>query len=227
MSFKQIIFPNIENKDNGMREAWLKWRNTGVGASDASIIMGVSRFKDWEGLIVEKTIGNTEEINSFIIDRGNKIEFQVRMFFEKHKKQSFQPMNVESIDFPFIKASLDGISEDEKSILEIKLLSSVNPDRVNTEAEGYKKWLAARNGTVPKEYVPQLQHQLFVTGAEVCFFVGYKEVKGNQIVTEDKLAVIPVFPDKEYQRMLMKEVFRFWLECYYRRLDLQYKGELE
>jgi putative phage-type endonuclease len=211
------------------RQEWLKWRHEGIGSSDASIIMGVSRFKDWETLLSEKAgpMPPEDNRNAYIKDRGNKIEFQVRMFFEKLKGQTYAPQNCVNSVFPFIRASLDGYSEDHKSIIEIKLLSSVNPDKINTEAEGYKKWLAAREGTVPKEYYPQLQHQLFVTGAEVCFFVGYKEVKGNQIVTEDKLAVIPVYPDKVYQRKLLQEEFRFWLEVQYRKQELEYKNELE
>ena len=221
MSYKEI--PSTD------RPEWLKWRHDGIGSSDAAVVMGVSRFNDWESLLSAKARPEPLEDNqnAYIKVRGNKIEFQVRSFFERKLEKTFAPKNTEHAVFSFIRASLDGASEDGKSILEIKLLSSVNPAKVNIEAEGYKKWLAARNGEVKKEYYPQIEHQLFVTGAEVCFFVGYKEVKGNQIVTEDKLAVIPVYPNKEYQRKLLQEEFRFWLEVIYRKEELKYKGELE
>lgn len=221
MRFKEI--PNME------RPEWLAWRHTGIGSSDVAVLVGRSRFKDWPTLLTDKSSPVTPEddSNSYIKERGNKIEFQVRMFMEKTMKRSFSALNVEHTVFPFMKASLDGASEDRKTILEIKLLTSQKPDSINHEAEGYKKWLAARNGEVPREYLPQIQHQLFVTGAEVCFFVGYKEIRGNQIITEDKLAVIPVYPNREYQTMLLKEVFRFWLEVEFKKYELEYRGELE
>lgn len=223
MSYKELTFED--------RQAWLEWRLGGLGSSDAAVIMGVSRFNDWETLLSAKarSISEEDNANSYIKERGNRIEFQVRMFLEKTMGKQFSACNTEHSVFSFIRASLDGFSEDRKSIVEIKLLSSVNPAKVNLEAEGYKKWLAARNGEVPKEYLPQIQHQLFVTGAEVCFFVGYKEVRGNQIVTEDKLAVIPVYSDRAYQRKLLQEEFRFWLEVQYRINDnnKQIERELE
>lgn len=230
MSELQLHDSSSQESDASLkRQEWLKWRHNGIGSSDASIIMGVSRFKDWESLLREKSgpVQPEDTSNSYIKERGNKIEFQVRMFFEKQKGQNYGAKNVEHGIFPFLRASLDGCSEDCKSIIEIKLLSSVNPAKINTEAEGYKKWLAARNGEVPKEYYPQIQHQLFVTRAEVCFFVGYKEVRGNQIVTEDKLAVIPVYPDKEYMQKLFLEECRFWYLTQERKKEMEYKNELE
>ncbi len=227
MRFKEVTFKTEEGLQS--RPEWLQWRHEGIGSSDSAVLMGVSRFNDWPHLMDEKVSSAAAEDNSntYIKERGNKIEFQVRMFLERSMKRTFSAMNAEHLVFPFIRASLDGASEDRKTIIEIKLLSSVNPAKVNTEAEGYKKWLAARNGEVPKEYYPQIQHQLFVTGADVCFFVGYKEVRGNQIVTEDKLAVIPVYPNREYITKLMKEEFRFWLECQFKREELVYKNELD
>jgi putative phage-type endonuclease len=217
MSFKVVTFESNEGLQD--RPRWLQWRQQGIGSSDAAVIMGVSRFNDWETLLSSKAreVAEEDNQNAYIKERGNKIEFQVRMFLEKQMEKSFNSKNTEHTVFPFLRASLDGASEDGRSIIEIKLLSSVNPAKVNTEAAGYIKWLAARNGEVPKEYYPQIQHQLFITGAEVCFFVGYKEVKGNQIVTEDKLAVIPVYPNKEYQEKLFLESCRFWYKVIERR----------
>lgn len=224
MTFKEL--PKFDD-----RESWLQWRHGGIGSSDAGVIMGVSRFKDRPKLLSEKAgvVPPEDQSNTYIKERGNKIEFQVREFLERKLGKSFAASNTESLGFPFLRASLDGFSEDKKTIVEIKLLSSVNPGNVNTEAEGYKKWLALKNeGTVPKEYVPQLQHQLFVTGADVCFFVGYKEVKGNQIVTEDKLAMVPVYPNRDYTTLLVNECMRFWLGVEFYKRDLIYKeGELE
>ncbi len=228
MQYKEVTF--VDENGLQLRDRWLQWRHAGIGSSDACAIMGESRFNDYNALLEEKVLPEPLEDNrnAYIKDRGNKIEFQVRMFLEKHMGKSFTACNTEHTVFSFIRASLDGFSEDKRTIVEIKLLSSVNPANINTQAEGYKKWVAAREKQiVPAEYYPQIQHQLFVTGADLCFFVGYKEVKGNQVVTEEKLAIVPVMADKDYQRRMLQRCFEFWSEVYFRRQQLIYKGELD
>src|ERR1700735_1298835 len=80
-----------------LRSDWLEWRHQGIGSSDAAVIMGVSRFNDWETLLSQKAKLQPEEDNSnaFIKQRGNKIEFQVRMFLEKSMGKSFAACNTE------------------------------------------------------------------------------------------------------------------------------------
>ncbi len=211
------------------RKEWLQWRQDGIGSSDACIIMGASRFKDRKTLLVDKSLPFIEEEeNTYIKERGNKIEFQVRMFLEKKYGQEFSALNTVNTAFPFMRASLDGACKDVKTIIEIKLLSSVNPAKVNKSADGYLKWEAAKQGGVPAEYWPQVQHQLMITGAERCLFVGYKEERGNQVVTQDKLAIVVVEPNKDYIRQLAHEEFKFWYEVQERRNELVYKeGELD
>lgn len=224
---EEVRFREIEKVN---RDLWLEWRHQGIGSSDAGVIMNASRFNNRDSLLASKSLPVAPEdtSNSFIKERGNKIEFQVRMFLEQKYGQSFSALNTEHTVFPFIRASLDGASEDRKTILEIKLLSSINTSKINKEAEGYKKWVAAKEQSViPKDYYPQIQHQLFVTGADKCLFVGYMEHRGNQIVTEDKLAIVEVLPDNAYTKLLMRSEFDFWLDVQYKKDELKYKGELE
>jgi len=219
---KFVEIPKFED-----RTEWLKWRAKGLGASDLAIIMGVSRFKTREELLHEKALETIQEQNSYIAERGNRIEFQVRMYLERFYNESFQPCNTECAYFPFLRASLDGFSDDRTKITEIKLLS-VQPPGKYKETEGYKKWKALKDERkVPKEYWPQVQGQLAVTGAKECLFVGYCEEEGNQVVTEDKLAMTIVYPDQEYQKELLKKAFEFWLDVVYLRDKLQYRGELD
>lgn len=222
MIFKELTFAN--------REEWLAWRHQGIGSSDAAVVMGVSRFKEIEDLIEEKALPSSgeDQSNSYIKDRGNKIEVQVRKFLEEKYGHTFTAMSCESTWFNFQTCTLDGISPDKKIICEIKLLSSVNPAKINKEAEGYIKWDKARQGEVPREYYPQIQHQLMITEADYCLFVGYKEVKGNYEVTEDKLAIVKVYPNEDYIEDLMKKEFIFWYKVSKRYAQLTYKeGELE
>ncbi len=227
MKYKEVTF--IDSEGLQSRQKWLEWRHQGIGSSDACAIMGDSRFSDWDKLLAEKSLPEPLEDNqnNYIKERGNRVEFQVRMYLEKVYEKTFSACNTEHTVFPFLRASLDGFSSDRKTIVEIKLLSSVNPAKVNTEAEGYKKWVAAKEGTVPMEYWPQIQHQLFITGADLCYFVGYKEERGNQVVTGDKLAIIPVYPNKEYQERLFLKCCEFWYKVEENKQKLIYKGELE
>ncbi len=208
MRFKELVFQD--------RDKWLEWRHIGLGSSDIASIMGVSRFKDAKQLLEEKSQDHAgeDQSNEYIKNRGNEIEFQVRMWFEQHKGKTFEACNTESAVFPFLRASLDGFSINKLEIIEIKLLSQFNG---NTETEGYKKWLAAKEGIIPTEYMPQIQHQLFVTGAERAWFVGYKAVKGETLVTEDKLAIVEVLPDLRDQHDIFLKCCSFWLDVMYNK----------
>lgn len=238
MKFKEVNY-STEN-----RPEWLAWRHQGIGSSDAAVIMGVSRFKKRIDLLNEKisTFTGEDQSNEYIKNRGNKIETKVREFLEKSTGQTFAPMSCEMIDHTFIKATLDGATQDRKIITEIKLLSTQKCDKLNKEAEGYKKWVAAKKGKVPKEYYPQIQHQLMITGAEKCLFKGYFELRpiaghngdktyyGDAPVDDDSLATIEVLPDEEYIKELFVEETKFWMEVQTKILmnkSLEYKGELE
>jgi len=194
------------------RLTWLNWRHSGIGSSDASVIMDVSRFKSREELRVEKSQPFTgeDQANSYIKERGNRIETLVRTVMEGKHGHTYAPMNCIHDAFEFMRASLDGISPDQKTIMEIKLLSTVNPVNINTSTPGYQKWIGVAKGIVPEEYYPQVQHQLMITGAERCWFVGCKEERGNSSITEQHLSVCEVLPNKEYIEQLAKKEFEFW-----------------
>lgn len=214
MKFTEVTFQD--------RESWLKWRKGGIGSSDASIIMDVSRFKSREELRNEKVTGIKldDSVNQYVKDRGNKIEGFVRSALSDRHNTDYQPINCIHNGFEFIRASLDGISSDKKTLIEIKLLSIVNPEKPNYESAGYLKWVAASQGEVPFEYWPQVQHQLLVTGAERCYFVGYKEIKGQVPNPEGNLAIVEVLPNLEYIRMLANKEFEFWFQVQERKQAL-------
>lgn len=221
MKFKEV--PTID------RAGWLQWRHKGIGSSDVPVILGTSRFKKRDELILEKAGICQEENddNKYIKDRGNRIETLVRTMLEHKMGTTLNPLSVEMINFPFIRASLDGITPDRKMFTEIKLLSSQKPDKVNKNAEGYIKWENARKGEVPKEYMPQIQHQLFVTGAPVCLFLGYREVLGQISTFKDNVAMVEVTPDSNYIKLMIDEECKFWYDVEVKRDELNYKGELE
>ena len=180
------------------RQEWLKWRKEGIGSSDAGIIMGVSPWKTPLQLWEEKTSdGEPKEESSYITDMGNDFEPKVRSLYEFVSMKSF-PVGLFVMDgFPFIRASLDGISEDKTEIIEIKLM-------------GKEDWENAQRGIVAEKYFPQIQHQLMVTGAGVCWNLCYLYEKGVKEVSVEKLVAVPVYPDKGYQQKLIQEEIKFW-----------------
>lgn len=217
--------------DSTDRNTWLQWRHQGIGSSDAAAIMGLSRFKTRAELRQEKIQGfkDEDQANEYIKQRGNKIEPLVRDELSRRYNTKFEVMNCIHPGFEFIRCSLDGITPDHKVITEIKLLSSVTPGKVNKEAAGYLKWVAAaERGEVPTEYLYQILHQLLVTNADECLFVGYKEIRQREPNMEDSLAIVSV-KRKDHEgsiKRLAEAEFQFWYEVQEAIQKLQYKGDL-
>ena len=189
---------SLKNMEN--RNEWLQWRKQGIGSSDAPIIMGVSPWSTLLQLYDDKT---SEEINkeeNYAMRLGTEMEPRVRALFEMVTGKSYEPKRVELAEFLFLRASLDGLSDDRKSCIEIKL-------------SGKEDWENAKfKSIVPEKYIPQIQHQLMVTNCEVCFFVSYLYEKGmkNLILSPEKMAVVPVYPNLEYIKQLFKAECNFW-----------------
>lgn len=197
------------------RKAWLAWRHLGLGSSDAPIVMGVSRFKTALELWDEKILPfpKEDDSNSFIKNAGNEAEIKVRVLFEMLQETTYEPETCVMDDpaLEFMRVSLDGRSPCKKDICEIKLLGNGGK---GAKPEEQKFNRAKNEGIVPEEYFPQIQMQLLVSGAERCFFVAYEYDHNDKYLknpmTETKLAVVEVFPDKDYQLKLLEKCIEFW-----------------
>lgn len=172
---------------------WLDWRKKGIGASDAPIILGVSPwstpFQLWE-----QKIGLVKKDGSnWATQRGNELEPRARAQFELEQMAEFPAMLCEHAKYPWARASLDGFNQEQQAALEIKC-----PGR-----EDHEK---ARAGQVPEKYFPQLQHQLFVTGAKCVFYYSYFEVGPEQF----EGVTLRVEPDLEYIKKMVAAEVAFW-----------------
>lgn len=185
------------------RKYWLAWRQKGIGSSDAAAIMGVSPWMTkldlYENKIAE--IVEEDDSNQFIKDMGNDLEPKVRSLYSLMTFEDFNVALLEMEAYPFIRASLDGRNGDMSKIIEIKLL-------------GKDDLGAAKLGKVPEKYIPQIQHQLMVSKAESCAFLGYShaEYKTSKEVKPEHLVEIVVLPDPSYQTILLTEEIKFWQE---------------
>jgi len=173
-------------------DSWLEWRKKGIGGSDAPIIMGLSPWKTAYELWEEKTgLVVRDEDNSFITQKGHRLEPRARALYEIETGIAIPPKLVERIDKPEHRASLDGLSEDGKKAGEIKFVGSG------------EKWEMALNGEIPDYYYCQMMWQLYVSGAETNDYIPYNE-------EENKILIITKEPDLKYIKNMVKEVEKFW-----------------
>lgn len=178
--------------------AWHTWRNQGLGSSDAPVIMNVSPWKTPLQLYEEKLGLNYELMTpNFIQSQGIEAEPKVRRFFESLKNKEYSPQTCAMNDFKFLRASLDGRDESGDEIIEIKL-------------SGREDWELAKSGTVPAKYYPQIQHQLMVSGARVCFYLSYLYDKNEREVGVDNIIIHPVELNPDYVMGLLGEELKFW-----------------
>ena len=168
--------------------AWHDWRRQGIGATEARAVRAGG--KGAKRLLREKT-GKEEErdFQSAAMVRGKDLESEARAAYIKEVGITVKPACVENIKTPWLRASLDGISNDEKRIVEIKC-----GERIYNSVKS--------NGKVPKEYVAQTQHILATTGLESldfwCYAPGFNGIR------------IPVSRDERYIDELLNKEQSFW-----------------
>jgi putative phage-type endonuclease len=126
---------------------WEELRYTKIGASDAPIIMGKSPFKKPDSLLREK-LTRQRTYCSPAMRRGQELEPIARLYYSTIRKELYTPEVVQHDNYPWMIASLDGLSK-IGNILEIKCpLDNV--------------FYQARGGKIPEYWLIQVQHQMCV-----------------------------------------------------------------
>jgi putative phage-type endonuclease len=173
---------------------WHRWRREGLGGSDVSALVDGTYTSPDE--LLEIKLGLRTVAENDAMRRGKRLEPEARAKYIEVSGNEVVPMCAEHEEYPFMRASLDGLSSDGKLVLEIK-------------CPGYWPHRRALKGYVPSYYVAQVQHQLFVTGAERADYFSYRP-DDEELRESDRWALIEVFPDPDYQRRLLKAAQRFW-----------------
>ena len=179
--------PNYEQGSN----EWLAWRLQGLGASDAvKVCSGSSKYielyKVKSGEMPESAF-ETGFVRAWR-DRGHEIEHEARASYMLHVGIWVEPRLIVHPEHDWLRASLDGVSDDEKTIVEIKCPGKGKHDK-------------ALAGKLPSEYWPQIQHTLMVAGLPSMHYWSFDGERG---------ALIEVAADAEYQKKLfLREAF-FW-----------------
>lgn len=176
--------------------SWLKWRNEGIGASDAPIILGLSKYKSPKELWAEK-IGEAkcDDKPTFIQEKGHILEKKARALLELSMDHDFPAKIVQHKSIPILRASLDGYNEESETIFEGKFVGQEKFDTV------------VKTGKPLPEHYPQVQHQLAVSGAECCIYMVYTSNKSMDLVDSHMVEVYPV-PD--YIEKLLRIEAVFW-----------------
>ena len=169
-------------------EEWLEMRKNKIGASDAPILMGVSPWSTPYRLWCEKLSLVEPRQKTFAMNRGLELEDEARHEFEMKTGLIMFPDVVFSDEFDFMMASLDGIDIERKNIVEIKC-----PGKEDHEM--------AMDGIVPEKYIPQLHHQMIVSGLDKCFYFSY---------TKNSSKVLEVERSDSYNKVLISKEKEFW-----------------
>lgn len=133
---------------------WWEWRRAGVGSSDAATILGETRAKSVERLLLEKQHPLKESARHFEQARSATRERQARAQYCRQLGVIVQPTCVQSLARAWQRASLDGLSTDGERAVEIKCGKAT-----------YATVTARQRPARP--HFPQLQHILAVTGLPV------------------------------------------------------------
>lgn len=163
---------------DGDRSEWLKVRMQGVGGSDVSALMGLSRYKGAYSLWAEKTgLMHPEDISgSPAVEWGNRLEPLVgEKYRDSHPDRVVRRVNAvcRSLSRPWAQASLDYEVHDPDlgwGVLEIKTAGQ----------HSAKDW----EDGVPVYYQTQVMHYLSVTGrkfADVAVLIAGQDYREYRI----------------------------------------------
>lgn len=170
-------------------EDWLRWRRKHVGSSDQTHLHWSAPWSiGWGKLWDIKMEKAPEQYQNPHMERGVKLEDEARFAYSLWKDlETFEPALVESKEFPYLAASLDAATSDLKHIAEIK-------------CPGKEDHALAVAGLVPPKYIPQLYHQMFVTGLDE---VDYVSFDGK------KIAVVKIKRREETMKSIIDAAHKF------------------
>lgn len=201
MAFKVFDFAD--------EKAWLSGRLHGIGGSDASAVIGRNPYKTNIDLFEEK-IGRSipEDISDKpCVIYGKLAEEPIRELFKldypQYVVEHHEYRILQSVEYPFMQASLDGELRDadgRAGILEIKTTNIL-------QSMQREKW----KDQVPENYYIQVLHYLLVTGYEfVVLRAHLNSTWGQDVHTQVKHYFIERNEIREDLDYLLQEEIKFW-----------------
>jgi putative phage-type endonuclease len=218
----KLIWTEEELQQGG--DAWLGWRKGDgesgtemtLGGSEIACLMYMSPFGTLHDLFREKMGWEKKEFSEAsmaTMDRGTRLEPVARDFYAKQEGVAVRQLCAIHPTLPWARTSLDGITEDNRVILEIKSPKSW---------ENHVK--QTKNGRVPDYRYPQMQWQLAVMrehfeNVERVDYVSYWEIDVDVTcdgsIPRQDMQIIPVYPDDAFIAELLRrgEIFISYLRA--------------
>jgi putative phage-type endonuclease len=173
---------------------WHAMRKKFIGASDASALLGVSPWKTAYDVFLEKCGTDIKEApKNPYMQRGIDLEPEALRAFELATGFLMSPMVLFSPKYEWMMASLDGLSIYGDAACEIK-------------CPGEKDHLHCIYIGIPEKYMPQLQHQIEVTGLDKIYYMSYRPDHATPI------SIREVLRDEVYIANLIKVEAAFYVD---------------
>lgn len=169
---------------------WHSLRNSSVGSSEVSAVLGTSPFQTPFQLWEVKTKRKPAQKVNAAMQRGIDYEDEARELLEKVSGLKFVPRMFEHENYSFMRASLDGITDDLQINCEIKCPST----------DGLRKYGQA--GEAPPYYLSQMHYQMLCSGAKLTKFFTY--------YSKDEYYLVDVPANEEIQKDIIQKVSEFW-----------------
>lgn len=138
-----------------IREAWLAWRRSGIGGSDAAAIVGLSPWATPFSVYADKLGLLPEREDNEAMRQGRDLEDYVARRFCEATGKRVRCCNaiIQHEHYDFLLANIDRLVVGEDAGLECKTMSPCSPAAANLD-----------DGDVPVQYYVQCQHYMAVTG---------------------------------------------------------------
>ncbi len=196
-------------------ERWLAYRKTKCMASEVAAIMGKSPWTTVEDIFYEKLGLGKERVVNENMQRGIDLEPVALAMLNEKLGIEFKPCVVESTEHHHLGASLDGgyfpaegtlyispSNDDLDDLIDVLCTGSKLPSYIaEIKCGGEKSHSMTKHGVIPDHYLLQIQCQLLVTGADLCFFANY---------FDGDIAVVEVRPDEAMQAEIIEATREFW-----------------
>ena len=161
------------------KEVWLKYRQKGIGGSDAGAICGVNPYSTALKIYQDKTSDEPESLESESMRQGRELEDYVAKRFTEATGKKVRRSNYlyQHDQYAFMLANVDRLVVGEDAGLECKTASAFSAD----------KW---KDGSVPEHYILQCMHYMAVTGAKAWYLAVVllgKEFKWQKIERDEEM----------------------------------------
>lgn len=196
---------------------WHQWRNEGVSASEADIVLGISSYKtryrlyaEKKGLILPDNLDRNPHVK-----RGIRLEPVARRAFEHRHSTMLLPLCAESQDHSFIRASFDGIDDNgipveikaptEKNFRDAQSSEYQDPFLSDLTEEDFRDAQQNRSESkLYKRYYFQVQQQILVANSDRAWLSLY--------LNDREYLDIPIPRDDAIIHTIIFEARKFW-EC--------------